>query len=293
MFSSALLLACALLSAAPATAAASPQEQQVRSVLMPPDGGSVEVFVRAFVEQNPYSSLTAVVLPGPIKQVDADADALVESDARGGDGWGNRLQVSSRRPVTTGRGVQVRITLVDEARVTLRLVTRPNVRDVVLNIRARPAISPEENERQAQERLLRPQSLGEIVSGKTRLIAERGSEAVINRAVGHGYLFKQTNLLSITFVDVVHDAGISYATLLIANCSDSDWPVDLERINLTGSASGMVRIISRASEFAVIPPGAESRVVLAYETPASDSELLATIDKPGTDLPSLLVTVLP
>lgn len=292
MFPSGLLLAWTLLSAVPATAAASAQEQQVRSVLIPPDGGSVDVFVRAFVEQNPYGSLTAVVLPVPIKQVEADADALVESDVRGGDGWGRRLQVSSRRPVATGPGVEVRITLVDEARVTLRLVTRPNVRDVVLNIRARPTINPEEGERQARERLLRPQSLGEIVSGKTRLIAERGSEAVINRVVGNGYLFKQTNRLSISFVDVVHDAGISYATLIIKNRADSDWQVDLEQINLEG-AGGKVRIIARASELAVIPRGRKTRVVLAYETPASTSELLATVGKPGTDLPSLLVTVIP
>jgi hypothetical protein len=261
---------------------------------MPPDGGAVDVFVRVFVEQDAYTT-TAVVLPAPVKNVEADADALVEPDGSTGqaDGWGPRLRVASRRPVVTGPGLEVRLTLADETRVTLRLVTRPTVRDVVLNIRERPAINPEESARLAQERLLRPQSLGEIVSDKTRLIAERGSEAVIHRLPGNGSSFKQTHRLSLSFVDVVHDAGISYATLLILNRSDSNWPVELERLGLVGSASGKVRIISRASELAVIPPGRTSRLVLAYETPVSDSELLATVSEPGTDLPSLLVTVIP
>lgn len=294
MLSSALSLTLTLLSATPSAVAVSAPEQQVRSVLMPPDGGSVDVFVRVFVEQHAYTT-TAVVLPAPIESVEADADALVEPETktREGGGWGNRLRVASRRPVTTGPGLEVRLTLADETRVTLRLVTRPTVRDVVLNIRERPAINPEERTRLAQERLFRPQSLGAIVSDKTRLIAKRGSEAVINRALGNGSSFKQTNRLSLTFVEVVHDAGISYATLLIKNRSESEWPVELERINLVGSAGGKVRIISRASERAVIPRGRKSRIVLAYETPASDTELLATVDEPGTDLPSLLVTVIP
>lgn len=292
MFSSALSLALTLLSAAPVTAAASSQEQQVRSVLMPPDGDPIGVFVRVFAEQDSFGTLTSVVLPAPIKSVEADADALVRPDMRDGDGK-TRLLVSSRRPVVMGPGVEVRVTLVDEARVKLRLVTRPSVRDVVLNIRQRPAMSSEESARLAQERLLRPQSLGELVSSKTRLIAERGSEAVINRRVGDGYSFKQTNLLAISFVDVVHDAGISYATLSIKNRSDSNWSVELERINLVDAEGVKVRILSRASEFAVLPPGEKSRIVLAYETPASASALLASVGEPGTDLPSLLVTVIP
>ncbi|MFY0571497.1 DUF2381 family protein [Archangium lansingense] len=294
MLSSALSLTLTLLSATPAAAAVSAPEPQVRSVLMPPDGGAVDVFVRVFVEQDSYTT-TAVVLPASVKNVEADADALVNPDTGrwDGDRSGNRLQVAARRPVVTGPGLEVRITLVDETRVTLRLVTRPNIRDVVLNIRKRPAINPEESARLAQERLLRPQSLGEIVSDKTRLIAERGSEAVINRAMSNGSLFKQTDRLSISFVEVVHDAGISYATLSITNRSESNWQVELERINLVGSAIGKVRIISRASERAVIPPGKKSRIVLAYETPPSDSELLATVDEPGSDLPNLLVTVIP
>ncbi|HZH18310.1 MAG TPA: DUF2381 family protein [Archangium sp.] len=294
MLSSALSLTLTLLSATPATAAVSAPEPQVRSVLMPPDGGAVDVFVRVFVEQDSYTT-TAVVLPAPVKNVEADADALVEPDASTGqaDGWGPRLRVASRRPVVTGPGLEVRLTLADETRVTLRLVTRPTVRDVVLNIRERPAINPEESARLAQERLLRPQSLGEIVSDKTRLIAERGSEAVINRALGDGSWFKQTNRLSLSFVDVVHDAGISYATLSIKNRSDSNWRVELGQLNLVGPSGGKVRIISRASELAVIPPGEKSRVVLAYETPTSHSELLAIVGEPGTDLPCLLVTVIP
>ncbi|MFL5357645.1 DUF2381 family protein [Archangium sp.] len=284
-----------LLSAAPATAVASAPEQQVRSVSMPSDGEPVDVLVGVFVEQVAYNTTTAVVLPASVKSVEADADALVkpEMSEREGDGWGNRLRVAALRPVVTGPGLDVRITLADEARVTLRLVTRPNIRDIVLNIRERPAIGPEDSARLARERLFRPLSLGALVSDKTRLIAERGSEAVINRTPGHGSSFKQTSLLSVSFVEVVHDAGISYTTLRIANRSDSDWPVDLERINLVDSAGGKVRLISRASERAVIPQGKNSRIVLAYETPASASELLATVNEPGTDLPSLLVTVIP
>jgi uncharacterized protein DUF2381 len=294
MLSSALSLTLTLLSATPVTAAVSAPEQQVRSVLMPPDGGAVDVFVRVFVAQD-ATTLTVVVLPAPVQNVEADSDALVEPDTgtREENGWGNRLLVASRRPVVTGPGLEVHLTLADEARVTLRLVTRPNIMDLLLNLRERPAINPEEGARLAQERLMRPQSLGEIVSDKTRLIAERGAEAVIHRLPGNGYSFKQTNRLALSFVDVVHDAGISYATLLILNRSDSKWPVDLERLGLVGSALGQVRIISRASELAVIPPGKMSRIVLAYETPASDSELLATVGEPGSDLPSLLVTVIP
>jgi hypothetical protein len=290
---SALSLILTVLSTTPEAAALSVQEQQVRSALMPPDGEFIEVFVRVFVEQDSLGSLTAVVLPAPIKSVEADADALVRVEGGRGEGWGNRIQVASRRPVVTGPGIEVRLTLVNEVRVTLRLVTRPNVTDVVLNIRERPAINPEESARSAQERLSRPRSLGELVSGKTRLIAERGSEAVIHRMVGDGFSFKQTNRLAISFVDVVHDAGISYLTLVIKNRSDFDWPVDLERINLVGLERVKMRLISRASEFAIIPPGQKSRIVLAYETPASVSELLAVVDEPGTDLPSLLVTVIP
>lgn len=295
MLSSALSLALTFLSAAPATAVESAPERQVRSVSMPSDETPVDVLVRVFVEQDSYNTTTAVVLPAPVKNVEADADALVKPDmSQGdGDGWGNRLQVAALRPVVTGPGLEVRITLEDEARVTLRLVTRPHIKDVVLNIRERPAIDPEDSARLARDRLFRPLSLGDLVSDKTRLIAERGSEAIINRTPGSGSSFKQTSLLSISFVEVVHDAGISYATLRIANRSDSDWPVDLERINLMDSAGGKVRIISRASERAVIPQGKKSRIVLAYETPASESALLATVDKPGTDLPSLLVTVIP
>ncbi len=294
MLSSALSLTLMLLSATPVTAAVSAPEQQVRSVLMPPDGGAVDVFVRVFVEQDAYTT-TAVVLPAPVKNVEADADALVEPETRTREegGWGNRLRLAARRPVVTGPGLEVCLRLTDETRVTLRLVTRPNIMDVLLNLRERPAITPEESARLAQERLMRPQSLGEIVSDKTQLIAERGSEAVIHRLPGNGYSFKQTNRLALSFVDVVHDAGISYATLLILNRSDSNWPIDLERLGLVGSAIGQVRIISRASELAVVPPGKTSRIVLAYETPASDSELLATIGEPGSDLPSLLVTVIP
>jgi hypothetical protein len=292
MFSSALSLALTLLSAAPVTAAVSSQEQQVRSVLMPPDGDPIEVFVRVFAEQQPFGSLTSVVLPAPIKSVEADADALVRPDMRDGDGK-TRLLVSSRRPVVTGPGVEVRVTLVDEARVKLRLVTRPNVRDVVLNIRQRPAMGSEESARLAQARLLRPQSLGEFVSSKTRLIAERGSEAVINRRVGDGYSFKQTNLLAISFLEVVHDAGISYATLVIKNNSRIEWTVDLEQINLTDAGGDKVWIISRASERAVIPAKKKSRIVLAYETPSSSSMLFATVGEPGSQLPTLLVSVLP
>lgn len=295
MLSSALSLALTFLSAAPATAVASTPEQQVRSVSMPPDGEPVDVLVGVFVEQTPYNTTTAVVLPASVKHVEADADALVtpEMNRREGDGWGNRLRVAALRPVVTGPGLKVRVTLADEARVTLRLVTRPNIKDVLLNIRERPAIDPEDSARLARERLFRPLSLGELVSDKTRLIAERGSEAVINRTLGDGHAFKQTSRLSISFVEVVHDAGISYATLRIANRSEPDWPVDLERINLVDSAGGKVRIISRASERSVIRRGKKSRVVLAYETPASESALLATVNEPGTDLPSLLVTVIP
>jgi hypothetical protein len=293
MLSSVLSLALTFLSATPA--AASAPEQQVRSVPLPPDGDVINVFVRVFVEQDVYNTTTAVVLPASVENFVADADALVIPDTsrRREDGWGSRLLVASRRPVVTDPGLEVRITLVDETRVTLRLVTRPTVRDIVLNIRGRPAIDQEESARLARERLFRPQSLGEMVTGKTRLIAERGSEAVINRTLGDGSSFKQTNRLSISFVDVVHDAGISYATLSIMNRSDYDWRVDLEQINLVRPAGGEVRIISRASELAVIPRGKKSRVVLAYETPASTSELLATVGEPGADLPSLLVTVLP
>jgi hypothetical protein len=292
MLSSALSLALTFLSAAPVTAVASAPEQQVRSVSRPPDGEPVDVLVRVFLEQDSYNTTTAVVLPTSVKNVEADADALAMPDTMG-DGRGNRLRVASRRPVVTGPGLEVRITLADETRVTLRLVTRPNIRDVVLNIRERPAIDPEDSARLARERLFRPLSLGELVSDKTRLIAERGSEAVINRTLGDGHAFKQTSRLSISFVEVVHDAGISYATLRITNRSAPDWPVDLERINLVDSAGGKVRIISRASELAVIPHGEKSRIVLAYETPASASALLATVDEPGTDLPRLLVTVIP
>ncbi|WNG61241.1 DUF2381 family protein [Archangium gephyra] len=294
MLSSALSLTLTLLSATPAAAVVGVPEQQVRSVLMHPEGGAVEVFVRVFVEQD-ASTLTAVVLPAPVQNVEADADAVVEleTSTREGGGWGNRLRVAAHRPVVTGPGLEVRLTLADERRVTLRLVTRPNIRDVVLNLRERPAVNTEEGVRLSRERLFRLQSLGEIVSGKTRLIAERGSEAVIHRIPGTGSSFKQTNRLALSFVDVVHDAGISYATLLILNRSDSNWPVELERLGLVGSTSGQVRLISRASELAVIPPGETSRVVLAYETPASDSELLATVSEPGTDLPNLLVTVIP
>jgi hypothetical protein len=295
MLSSALSLALTFLSAAPATAVANAPEQQVRSVSMPPDGEPVDVLVGVFVEQTPYNTTTAVVLPAPVKHVEADADAWVMSELgqREVAEWGNRLRVAALRPVGTGPGLEVHITLADEARVTLRLVTRPNIRDIVLNIRGRPAIDPEDSARLARERLLRPLSLGELVSDKTRLIAERGSEAVINRTPGTGSSFKQTSLLSISFVEVVHDAGISYATLRIANRSDSDWLVDLERINLVDSTGGKVQVISRASELAVIPHGEKSRIVLAYETPASESALLATVTEPGTDLPSLLVTVIP
>ncbi len=259
---------------------------------MPAEGEAAEVFVPVFSESNPYGTTTAVVLPAPVRKVEAAPDAVV-NPGQGGEELGSRLYVAARHAVPTGPGLDVHITLDDESHLTLRLVTRPNLMDGVLTIRRRPIVSPEESARLARERLLRCQSFGETISGKARLIAERGSEAVINRAVGDGSSFKQTNRISITFVDVVHDVGISYTTLVIKNRSDVDWPIDLEQVKLSSLELGEVHIISRASEFATVAPGEQSRIVLAYETPALASRLLVSIDEPGKELPSLLVTVIP
>lgn len=277
--------------------AASPgaQETQVRSVLMPARGQPVEVFVRPFDTQHPWVTASAVVLPARIQTVEADADAEVRavgSRLQQGE-WGERIEVSSRRAVETGPGVAVWLVLVDGSSLELRLVTRPGVRDVVLTIKKFPHVSPEESARLAQERLFRGQSLGEAISVKTKLIAERGSEAVINRTVGDGFSFKQTIRVSISFVDVVQDAGISYSTLMIKNRSDMDWPVDLEHIKLVGPDSQPVKVLSRSSQRSVIPPKKESRIVLSYETPASPAELFVSVSEQGRDLPSLLVMVVP
>ena len=284
-------LALVVLAGAPATDATA-QEQHVRSILLPSAGGSAEVFVPVFSESNPYGTTAAVVLPAPVSKVEAAPEAVVMPSEGGGE-LANRLYVAARHAVSTGPGLEVHLTLVDESQLKLRLVTRPNIVDGVLTLRRRPLVSPEESARLARERLLRCESLGEAVSGKTRLIAERGSEAVINRAVGDGHSFKQTNRISITFVDVVHDVGISYATLVVKNRSDVDWPIDLARIKLSSLELGEVQIISRASEFASIPPGEQSRIVLAYETPALVSALVVSVSETGQDLPSLLVRVIP
>ena len=288
MFLSTLSLTLAIFSATPVSVAPeAPHERQIRSVWMPPDGGAVEVFVGVFSNAQ-WDNTTAVDLPAPVKRFEAEIGALVRHEKE----RSARLHVTVLRAIPTGPGLEVRVTLADDTRLSLRLVTRPQIRDVLLNVRKRPAVDPEERARLAQERFSRCESLGEMVVGKARLIAERGADAVINRVVGDGSSFKQNNLLSIAFLDVVHDAGISYATLVIKNRSRSDWPVNLEKVMLSGP-DGDVRIIARASELAIIPPRKGSRVVLAYETPSFPSKLLATVQEPGKDLPSLYAMVIP
>jgi len=288
MVLSALPLALAILSAAPtAVAPGAYEERQIRAVWMPSDGGTVEVFVGVF--SNPqWDNSTTVVLPAPVKRFEAEPDAFVRHEAARGE----RLDVAAHRAIPTGSGVEVRVTLADDTRLSLRLVTRFQHRDVLLNVRKGPVVDLEERARLADERLSHCEPLGERVAGKARLIAAHGAEAVIHRIAGQSASFKQNTLLSIAFLDVVHDAGISYATLAIQNRSLSEWSLNLEKVNLS-SPEGEVNLIARASELAIIPSGKSSRVVLAYETPLFASELLVTVQEPGKGVPSLYATVIP
>lgn len=285
---SALSLALAILSSAPASATPEAyDERRIRSVWMPSDGEAIDVFV-GVLSSPQWDNTTTVVLPAPVKRFEAEPDVLVRNDGERSE----RLHVAVHRAIPTGPGLEVRVTLADDSRLSLRLVTRPQFRDVLLNVRRQPVVDREERARLAGKRLLQCEPLGEMIAGKARLIAEHGAEAVVNRVSGDGSSFKQNNLISIAFLDVVHDAGISYATLVIKNRSGADWSVVLENVSLS-SPEGDMRVIARATEFATIPPGKESRVVLAYETPSSASRLVATVREPGKEFPGLYATVIP
>jgi hypothetical protein len=266
---SSLAVVFVVLSASPGETAQTVQDSQIRSVWMPPTRSAIEIFVGRAPDR------VGVEVPETIKELKADP-ALVAN-------------VFGENKRFFWLGLAVELTLADESELVLRVVMRPSVKDAEVKIVKRPQMDPEEAARQARERLSRRQSGEEMIAGKTKLIAERGSEAVINRVFGDASLFKQNNGLSLAFVEVVHDAGVSYATLVITNQSQYDWPVDLGQIKLAefGARRVYVNIIARASERNVIPPKRKSRIVLAYETPATPG-LVAILGEAG-----LLVVMAP
>jgi hypothetical protein len=249
------------------------KEERTRSVWVPSGREPVEVFVGVFLDLQ-WTNATPVSFPAPVKHVEADPSVIVLSEHS--DVKASTLRVAARLPIPTGLGAEVRVTLVDESKVTLRLVTRPNVQDALLTLRKRPLITPEETARLTQERLAHCKSETERIAERTQLIAERGAFAVIHTMNGNGYAFKQTNGLELSFVDVVHDNGISYATLNIKNRSEQDWAVNLEQFRLL-TVEKEIQLISRAARHTVIPPKKESRVVLSYVTPDA-ATLTAFVD---------------
>lgn len=279
MGSSSLAVVFAVLSASLGEAAQTVQDSQVRAVWMSSTKSVIEVFVGRAPDR------VGIEVPETIKTLTADP-ALV-ANVFGEEKRFFWLGMRENAPPISG--LMVELTLADESEVLLRVVMRPSVKDAAVRIVKRPQMTPEEAARQARARLSHCQSGEEVIAGKTKLIAERGSEAVINRVFGDASLFKQNNGLSLAFVEVVHDAGVSYATLVITNQSQYDWPVDLGQIKLAefGARGNPVNIIARASERNVIPPKRKSRIVVAYETPLTPG-LVAILGEAG-----LLVVLAP
>jgi hypothetical protein len=276
---SSLAVVFIVLSASPGEAVQTVQDSQIRTVWMPPTKSAIEVFAgRA-------PARVSVEVPATIKELEADPALIV--NVFGEDKRSFWLGMRENAPPRSG--LTVELALADGSELVLRVVMRPSVKDAAVKIVKRPQIDPEEAARHARERLTHCQSGEELIAGKAKLIAERGSEAVINRVFGDASLFKQNNGLSLTFVEVVHDAGVSYATLVITNQSQYDWPVDLGQIKLAefGAHGNDVDIIARASERNVIPPKRKSRIVVAYETPATPG-LVAILGEAG-----LLVVMAP
>jgi hypothetical protein len=256
-----LALVVVVLSAAPGDATQTVQDAQVRSVWMPPDRSEVEVFVGRAPDR--------VSLEVPVAIKELKADPALAAHAFGDEK--RFFWLGKREGAPPRAGLKVEMILVDETELVLRMVMRPNVKDAAVRMMRRPQIDPESAARQARSRLSQCQSGEAMIADKAKLIAGLGSEAVINRVFGDAALFKQANGLSLSFAEVVHDAGVSYATLVITNQSQADWPVDLGKIELSevGARERPVNIIARASQRDVIPPKRKSRIVLAYETPAS------------------------
>ena len=234
------------------------QEERNRTVWMPSPRESVDVFLDARL----YS--THIELPDEVELMEKSrgVHVLIDEDLP------RRIRVGLRRGKRVDTAPQVNLTLVAGSTLRLRLVTRPHIKDGLLRIRKKPLPTAEDEALRNQEFLSSQRSMKDIIDDKARRIADVGAAQVFARATGDGFTHRQAHGLTLTFEDVYHDAGLSFATLAAGNDSESDWVLDADKIVLRSLETGDVPILTRVVQHAVVPPKQISRIVLVYQTPS-------------------------